>query len=203
MRRGATGFTLAELLLSIGLVGLLTASIAGLFGLLRHTLRNVTNSLDQRQQMRAALKQISDDTILAEWVWGSPGTKPECEPANPKAGIPEAYCEFSFFVTQPGWGSTWPHSLESMTPLQIWYRVRGDTLIREVTDPGDRRVVYTTSIVLTGLVPFNGNDNSTIPCDCSRFTYPNGNLVQIELRMAGEPGGQKDVTASSLLHIRG
>lgn len=201
-----SGFTLVELLIGIGLLGLLLATLASLFYLALRSYNKTTQELDRTQQLRIALKQIGEDLSFANWVdpgRGSLGTPPYCNDPNvrpPRPPVPPATCEFTFMVIQPGWDSTWP-TLTEPVALRIRYSLVGGTLTRELLDDTD--ATYSSRVLLQGLAPYS----EVNPCGGSAISNPEGSLIKIELRLLRSTtptqGSECDVvTTSSLFHIR-
>lgn len=197
MRRSASGFTLVELLLSVGLVGLLTLSIAGVFGLFKASFKTVNAEIEATQRLRIALKQIGDDLSLAYWNTEFDGDGEQSTPLCPTVGTSPPGCWFTVRVLQPGRSASWPESPSTPTLVQVRYTLTNDQLLREVLDGWNADVVYSSRVVLSGLLPYDKN----APNEGSVFAKLPGNLIKVQLKLDG--GGEvEDFTASSLFHLR-
>lgn len=173
MRR-TSGFTLVEVLVAISLLAVLALAALGAFVTGHRSLKAFNDGLDSRQQLRAALKMMTDDLNLA---FQYPGRPPHCTLAGTL--YPTNTCELTAMVYQPttttrvasdglDWAdfSDWPGDLVSSTSIIIRYQLiagtdlsgasgwdRSGQLIRQIEDPAGR--IYSSRILLSGLKPFD------------------------------------------------
>jgi prepilin-type N-terminal cleavage/methylation domain-containing protein len=200
MRRSG-GFTLVELLVAVSLVSLLAVTVLGAFTVGHRSVKGMAQGLDANQQLRAAVKMMTDDLNFAKTI---PGVVPFCY--VPDGDLYWAYgCEFTVRAYQPKsnqvdpyWADfpKWPGDLESTATIRIRYRLVDSDLIREVYDEANSSRVYSSQILLSGLIPYDETENG------SRFAQRAG-LVQVVLRMPVTAGGSTDVAqVSTVFYMR-
>lgn len=203
MRR-VRGFTLIELLVAVSLVSLLAVTVLGAFTVGHRSVKGMAQGLDANQQLRAAVKMMTDDLNFAKAI---PGFVPFCY--EPDGDLYWAYgCEFTVRGSQPKASRTdtywadfpdWPGDLDTIATIRIRYKLVDSDLIREVYDEANSSRVYSSQVLLSGLIPYDGTENG------SRLELRNGvnGLVQVVLRMPVTGGGSTDVAqVSTVFYIR-
>lgn len=206
MRR-RRGFTLIELLVAIALMALLATTVMGAFIMGHRSVRGLDKGLEANQQLRAALKMMTDDMSYARWVSGQNASWVNCYVANDDDVLVNS-CEFSVRVYQPKvtkdpmdpyWANftEWPGELMTYSDkVRVRYRLLNKELIREVYEENSKRV-YSSQVLLSGLKEYNEADTG------SRLEQLATGKVRVLLRMEDVTGGSTDVaTISTILYIR-
>lgn len=204
----ARGFTLVELLVAVSLVSLLAVTVLGAFTVGHRSVKGMAQGLDANQQLRAAVKMMTDDLNYAKW-WTGSGERSSvgCYVSDGMDNLVNG-CDFYVKLYQPTadrsdseWStlSDWPGDLDSISTLRVRYRLIEGDLVREVYDDANTARVYSSQVLLSGLIPYDGTEGG------SRFELKNGanGLVQIVLRMPVTAGGSTDVAqVSTVFYIR-
>lgn len=204
MRR-SNGFTLLELLVAVSLLGLLAMTVVGAFTVGHRSVLGMADKLDANQQLRAAVKMMTDDLSFAKSI---PGIVPFCYVADSDLYWTNG-CEFTVRAyqptankTDPSWTTDfpdWPGDLQSTATVRIRYRLVDKDLIREIYDEANSSRVYSSRVLISGLSPYNENE----PEKGSRFESLANGLVQVVLRMEGPTGGSADVAqVATVFYIR-
>lgn len=219
------GLGLVELLVAVSLVALLAAVVMGAFIVGHRSVQGMAEGLDANQQLRAALKMMSDDLSYGSKIAGN---TPFC--LDPDGYTILTYtCEITVAAFQPRSTRTaydsfdwtkypdWPGDLDGIpSRLVIRYRLveaptdPSDTisysqLIREVGDGQFDDRVYSSRVLLSGLISRTGEG---LVDEASRFVPafdPSGwtGLVTTELHLPAQAGGSADeAQISSAFFIR-
>jgi prepilin-type N-terminal cleavage/methylation domain-containing protein len=208
MRR-SRGFTLVELLVAVSLVGLLAVTVMGAFTVGHRSVKGMAEGLDANQQLRAAVKMMTDDLSFANWIAGpSPNY---CYVPNGDYILTYG-CVLEVLAYQPTanrsggyWNSfpDWPGDLSSTSRVLIRYRLDQGDLIREVSDFASSGRVYSSRVLLSGLLPYDG-DGSDCGSQSTLCPVPGRpKLVQLVLRMPVTAGGSTNVAQiSSVFYMR-
>lgn len=197
-----------ELLVAVSLVALLAVTVLGAFTVGHRSVKGMAQGLDANQQLRAAVKMMTDDLNWAKW-WTGTGERSSigCYVADGMDSLVNG-CDFFVKVDQPkadrshsDWTllPDWPGDLNSYATLRIRYRLVEGDLVREVLDDSNTARVYSSQVLLSGIIPYDGSENG------SRFELRNGanGLVQVVLRMPVTAGGSTDVAqVSTVFYIR-
>jgi prepilin-type N-terminal cleavage/methylation domain-containing protein len=199
--RQSRGFTLIELLVAASLVGLLAVTVLGAFTVGHRSVKGMAEGLDANQQLRAAVKMMTDDLAFAKTIAGTVAYCWEPDDIRLTYG-----CEFVARVYQPTanrgdvyWNDfpDWPGDLSSTPLARLRYRLVNGDLIREVYDDSDPSRVYSSRVLLSGLEPYDGPENG------SHFEQRGAGLVYVVLRMPVTAGGRTDVAqVSTIFYMR-
>lgn len=201
MRR-PRGFTLVELLVAVALVALLAITVLGAFTVGHRSMQGMAQGLDANQQLRSAIKLMTEDLSFAKSIGG---IVPFCY--EPDGNLYAAYgCEFTVRADQPRvirdspeWSSlpNWPGDLDTVLGVRVRYRLVDDELIREVFSEANPDRVYSSRVLLSGLAPYDGTDEG------SQFDQVGIGLVQVRLRMPSAGGGSTDAAVvSTIFYMR-
>jgi prepilin-type N-terminal cleavage/methylation domain-containing protein len=203
--RQSRGFTLIELLVAASLVGLLAVTVLGAFTVGHRSVKGMAEGLDANQQLRAAVKMMTDDLAFAKWVSGGDPSFVNCYMADGYYLLNDV-CEFKVLAYQPTssrldpyWNDfpTWPGDLVSAPFVRLRYRLLNGDLIREIYDDSDSSRVYSSRVLLSGLEPYDGPENG------SHFEQRGAGLVYVVLRMPVTAGGRTDVAqVSTIFYMR-
>jgi prepilin-type N-terminal cleavage/methylation domain-containing protein len=201
MRR-PRGFTLVELLVAVSLVGLLAVSVMGAFTVGHRSVKGMAEGLDANQQLRSAVKMMTDDLSFAKSI---AGTVAFCWMPDGDIYLTSG-CEFIARASQPTsnrsnayWNDfpDWPGDVSNAPYVRIRYRMVNGDLIRETYDESDSSRVYSSRVLLSGLAPYDETENG------SRFEQLANGLVQVVLRMPVTAGGRSDVAqVSTIFYMR-
>lgn len=204
MRR-TRGFTLVELLVAVALVGLLSVTVMGAFTAGHRSVKGMAEGVDANQQLRAAVKMMTDDLNFAKWASGSDPSFVNCYLANGDDLLVNV-CEFSVRAYQPTadrsnpyWADfpAWPGDLTNTVLVRVRYRLVDGDLVRELYDEANSSRVYSSRILVAGLNPYDGSETG------SRFEQLANGLVQVVLRMPVTAGGRTDVAqVSTVFYMR-
>lgn len=167
-RSDSAGYTLAETLVSMSILVLVIASVTSVLFFGEASSRAALEWTDSSQQLRVAMKQISEDFTYARNVSGTSGefSLTVKQPLTAREGV----SDFDWSVTD----ASWPGDLKEWPDLEIRYTLQGGVLVRRVAWWSS---VYSQQTLATGL-------------DASSFIRPspsNPQLIQVRLSM--QPSG--------------